>query len=256
MCLRPSCHFARWIIGLRKEIIRMVGYKISLRIQRKGCELRSSGPRSPPGARMIAFSALNKGREGLPRRTNSPRPSRRTSGPVPPTRQTRLTSLIVGAGPHWTSPAQSKAQKSGFKALILDKGCLVNSIFHYPTNMDVFSRRPELLEIGDISRFTSFSGETDSLRSPRILSPRSPSITILQICQYHLGEGPSMAKTATSMWRLLIDRGIFTTTVPGRSSSRTRLLRFAQRDRASRVRDLPKVFHYYPRNRIRISIMM
>jgi thioredoxin reductase (NADPH) len=33
--------------------------------------------------------------------------------------------------------------------VVLDKGCLVNSVYHYPTNM-VFFTTPELLEIGDI----------------------------------------------------------------------------------------------------------
>src|ERR1043166_9130241 len=32
---------------------------------------------------------------------------------------------------------------------MLDKGCVVNSIYHYPTNL-VFFTTPELLEIGDI----------------------------------------------------------------------------------------------------------
>src|SRR6185312_4789751 len=35
------------------------------------------------------------------------------------------------------------------KAVLVDKGCLVNSLFHYPANMTFFTT-PELLEIGDI----------------------------------------------------------------------------------------------------------
>jgi len=35
------------------------------------------------------------------------------------------------------------------QALVIDKGCLCNSIFHYPVNM-VFFTTPELLEIGDL----------------------------------------------------------------------------------------------------------
>ena len=35
------------------------------------------------------------------------------------------------------------------KALVIDKGCLCNSIFHYPVNMYFFTT-PELLEIGDL----------------------------------------------------------------------------------------------------------
>ena len=33
--------------------------------------------------------------------------------------------------------------------MLIDKGCVVNSLYHYPTNM-VFFTTPELLEIGDI----------------------------------------------------------------------------------------------------------
>jgi thioredoxin reductase (NADPH) len=56
--------------------------------------------------------------------------------------------LVVGAGPTGMACA-IEAQKIGFKSLIVDKGCLVNSIYHYPQNM-VFFTTPELLEIGDV----------------------------------------------------------------------------------------------------------
>src|SRR5271167_4579209 len=61
--------------------------------------------------------------------------------------------LVVGAGPTGMACA-IEAQTAGFKSLIIDKGCLVNSIYHYPQNM-VFSTTPELLEIGDIPFTTS-----------------------------------------------------------------------------------------------------
>jgi len=63
--------------------------------------------------------------------------------------------LVVGAGPTGMACA-IEAQKAGFKAIIIDKGCLVNSIYHYPTNM-VFFTTPELLEIGDIPFTTSLA---------------------------------------------------------------------------------------------------
>ncbi len=56
--------------------------------------------------------------------------------------------LVIGAGP--TGLACSiEAQRAGFRAANIDKGCLVNSLFHYPANMTFFTT-PELLEIGDI----------------------------------------------------------------------------------------------------------
>ena len=55
---------------------------------------------------------------------------------------------VIGAGPTGMACA-IEAERSGFRAVLIEKGCLVNSIFHYPANM-VFFTTPELLEIGDI----------------------------------------------------------------------------------------------------------
>jgi thioredoxin reductase (NADPH) len=56
--------------------------------------------------------------------------------------------LVIGAGPTGMACA-IEAQRAGFTALLVDKGCLCNSLFHYPSNMTFFTT-PELLEIGDI----------------------------------------------------------------------------------------------------------
>jgi len=56
--------------------------------------------------------------------------------------------VIVGAGPTGLSCA-IELKRRGVGAVILDKGCIVNSIYNYPTNL-VFFTTPELLEIGDI----------------------------------------------------------------------------------------------------------
>jgi thioredoxin reductase (NADPH) len=42
-----------------------------------------------------------------------------------------------------------EAKRAGMLPLVIDKGCLCNSIYHYPVNM-VFFTTPELLEIGDL----------------------------------------------------------------------------------------------------------
>lgn len=59
-----------------------------------------------------------------------------------------LDVLVVGAGPTGLA-CGIEAVRARLQALIIEKGCLVNSIFHYPTNMTFFTSR-ELLEIGDI----------------------------------------------------------------------------------------------------------
>lgn len=56
--------------------------------------------------------------------------------------------VCIGAGPTGLACA-IEARRAGMRALVIDKGCLCNSIYHYPVNM-VFFTTPELLEIGDL----------------------------------------------------------------------------------------------------------
>src|SRR5260221_14228930 len=60
----------------------------------------------------------------------------------------KVDVMVIGAGPTGLACA-IEAQKIGAKVKVVDKGCLVNSLFHYPPNM-LFFTTPELLEIGDI----------------------------------------------------------------------------------------------------------
>jgi thioredoxin reductase (NADPH) len=56
--------------------------------------------------------------------------------------------LVIGAGPTGLACA-IEAKRAGLWTVSVDKGCLCNSLFHYPSNMTFFTT-PELLEIGDI----------------------------------------------------------------------------------------------------------
>ena len=56
--------------------------------------------------------------------------------------------LVVGAGPTGLACA-IEGQKAGLRAVLVDKGCICNSLFHYPSHMTFFTT-PELLEIGGI----------------------------------------------------------------------------------------------------------
>jgi bacillithiol disulfide reductase len=56
--------------------------------------------------------------------------------------------ICFGAGPTGLACA-IEAVRAGMRPLVIDKGCLCNSIYHYPVNM-VFFTTPELLEIGDL----------------------------------------------------------------------------------------------------------
>jgi thioredoxin reductase (NADPH) len=57
-------------------------------------------------------------------------------------------ALVVGAGPTGLA-CGIELQNRGVKTAMIEKGCVVNSIYHYPTNMTFFTT-PELLEIGNI----------------------------------------------------------------------------------------------------------
>ena len=63
-----------------------------------------------------------------------------------------LDVLIVGAGPAGLAAAIA-ATKAGLRYQVVEKGALVNSLLHYPTEM-VFFTTPELMEIGGLP-FTS-----------------------------------------------------------------------------------------------------
>ncbi|MGC3948305.1 MAG: YpdA family putative bacillithiol disulfide reductase [Chryseolinea sp.] len=56
--------------------------------------------------------------------------------------------IIVGGGPIGLA-CGIEARKAGLSYVILEKGCLVNSLYHYPLNMTFFSTS-ERLEIGNV----------------------------------------------------------------------------------------------------------
>ena len=56
--------------------------------------------------------------------------------------------LVIGAGPTGMACAIA-AQREGLDVVLVDKGCLTNSLFHYPAHMTFFTT-PELLEIGNM----------------------------------------------------------------------------------------------------------
>src|ERR1700761_4132449 len=65
-----------------------------------------------------------------------------------PENSDRHDVLVIGAGPTGMACA-SACQLQGFRVVLVDKGCLTNSLFHYPAHMTFFTT-PELLEIGNM----------------------------------------------------------------------------------------------------------
>jgi thioredoxin reductase (NADPH) len=147
--------------------------------------------------------------------------------------------LVVGAGPTGMACA-IETQKAGFKALIVDKGCLVNSIYHYPNNM-VFFTTPELLEIGGVPFTTALPKPTrlEALEYYRRVAEHYH----LQIRQYE------WVKTITG------EDGKFRVTTTDRNdsihdySARKIVIATGYYDLANELgipgEDLDKVFHYY-----------
>jgi thioredoxin reductase (NADPH) len=70
------------------------------------------------------------------------------SKPLQAKSQEPFDLLVVGAGPTGLACA-IEAQKAGFRTVLVDKGCLCNSLFHYPAHMTFFTTS-ERLEIGGI----------------------------------------------------------------------------------------------------------
>ncbi len=147
--------------------------------------------------------------------------------------------LVVGAGPTGMACA-IEAQKAGFRALIIDKGCLVNSIYNYPQNM-VFFTTPELLEIGDIP-FTTALAKPNRLEALEYYR-RVAEHYHLPIRQYE------WVKTITG------EDGDFRVTTTDRNEAihdyraRKMVLATGYYDLANQLNipgeDLDKVFHYY-----------
>jgi thioredoxin reductase (NADPH) len=146
---------------------------------------------------------------------------------------------IVGAGPTGLA-CGIEIQKRGLSVVLFDKGCVVNSIYHYPTNL-VFFTTPELLEIGDIP-MTSLNekpGRTEALKYYRRVADHYG----LNVHQYErvLGfdgqDGQFTLRTETSTGEQQCYR------------ARKIILATGYYDIPNRLNvpgeDLPKVIHYY-----------
>ena len=61
--------------------------------------------------------------------------------------------ICIGAGPTGLACA-IEASRAGMRSLVIDKGALCNSLYHYPINM-LFFTTPERMEIGDLPMTTT-----------------------------------------------------------------------------------------------------
>jgi thioredoxin reductase (NADPH) len=147
--------------------------------------------------------------------------------------------MVIGAGPTGLA-CGIEAQRAGFKVIVIDKGCLVNSLYNYPAGMTFFTT-PELLEIGDIPFSTAHQKPTreEALEYYRKVAEHYR----VPVVQYQRVE------TVTGKDR---DFRITTSDKLGRifDYQATKLIvSTGYYDLANQLRipgeDLPKVFHYY-----------
>jgi thioredoxin reductase (NADPH) len=148
-------------------------------------------------------------------------------------------ALVVGAGPTGLACA-IELQNRGVSVVIVEKGCVVNSIYHYPTHMTFFTT-PELLEIGNIP-MTSLNDKpnrTEALKYYRRVAEHYK----LDIRQYERVDTVQGDDNAFEV--LTTDRyGCHHT-----YAARKIVLATGYYDVANRLNvpgeDLPKVMHYY-----------
>ena len=55
-----------------------------------------------------------------------------------PSNEVTYDMLVIGAGPTGLACA-IEAKRAGFRPVLVDKGCLCNSLFHYPAHMTFFT---------------------------------------------------------------------------------------------------------------------
>src|SRR5579872_1525966 len=151
----------------------------------------------------------------------------------------KIDVLVIGAGPTGLA-CGIEAQKIGLKVLVIDKGCVVNSLFNYPANMTFFTT-PELLEIGDIPFSTAHQKPTreEALEYYRKVAEHYH----LRIAQYQRVEavtgsdGKFQIAAVDNLGRIYDYR------------TRKLVVATGYYDLANQLgipgEDLPKVFHYY-----------
>src|SRR6516225_12193096 len=148
-------------------------------------------------------------------------------------------ALVVGAGPTGLA-CGIELQQRGVKTVLVEKGCVVNSLYNYPTHMTFFTT-PELLEIGNIP-MTSLNDKpnrTEALKYYRRVADHY-HLDIRQYERVHRIGGEDRAFQVVTTDRLGCQHVY---------QARKIVLATGYSDVPNRLNvpgeDLPKVLHYY-----------
>ena len=148
-------------------------------------------------------------------------------------------AIVVGAGPTGLACAIEIRQR-GLSVILLEKGCLVNSLYHYPPHMTFFTT-PELLEIGNLP-----------MTSIREKPTRTEALKYYRRVTQHYRLDVRQYERADRMEGQDGDFRVWTTRRGGRTGchqARKIILATGYYDLANRLNipgeELPKVLHYY-----------
>jgi len=147
--------------------------------------------------------------------------------------------VIVGAGPTGLACA-IEAKRHELSCLVIEKDCLVNSLYNYPVNM-VFFTTPELLEIGDIPMVCLREKPTriEALKYYRLVAQHFGLVV-------HQYEKVTHVEGADGHFTVQTERR---DGCVGRYTARKMILATGYYDRPNLLgipgEDLPKVSHYY-----------
>lgn len=143
--------------------------------------------------------------------------------------------IIIGAGPIGLACA-IEASKAGLRYIILEKGCLVNSLYNYPHNMTFFSTS-DRLEIGGVPFISNNPKPTRSEALEyyrRVCSSWQLSVKLYEPVQ-------AVSKTETGNFRISSSKHVY--------HARAVILALGFYDLPYLLNvegeDLPKVKHYY-----------
>ena len=143
-------------------------------------------------------------------------------------------AIIIGAGPIGIA-CGIEAQKKGLDYLIFDKGCLVNSLYHYPLNMTFFSTSDKL-EIGEVPFISHNSKPT-----------RAEALEYYRRVASHWNLNLNLYESIDKIEK--IENHFNITTSKGSFSSKTIVIATGFYDKPFMLNvsgeNLPKVRHYY-----------